>query len=663
MAISTKLKQFCDSLGPYRVLVLILLACLLTFGALRTALMATYADPDELSLASLAGVYWLGLRFDLMVALCFVSWQGLHIALTPQRRLMGPISRRLIEAEWIIASTFLPLLCLVEWLFFDEFQSRLNYIAFEYLVYPTEVCCNIWESYAVVPWLSGVALIGGGVYWHVRRPMLKMMAEPVPPARRWGVMACILAAIAGLWTTTTMDDRTFSEDRVAVECSGNGLYSLVYYAWTCRFEFNENYLTIGEKEAIREVREAVVDSDDRLQTASLNPVDRIVSDDTAQQPWNVVLILEESLGSDFVGVLGNDRGLTPNFDELTQEGLLLDNIYATGNRTARALEAVMTSMPPLPTESVLKRDRSERVYTLAHVLAERGYERLFMTGGRGIFDGVGEFMTDNGFNHFVDQSDIDAPVFVNAWGVSDEDLFRESLARMQALHDTGKPFFATLLTVSNHRPYTYPEGRIDDMRQTRTNAVKYADWALGDFFRKVKTRVFYKNTLFVVMGDHGARVYGSQFFPMKSYRVPVLIISPEHQSGGAAETTKGTRCSTLACSLDIPTTIMGQLGGSYRSVFFGQDILEMKPEEGRAIMQHNHDVAVLDANHHMVVLGFNHTKHAFDLDPVTFKLKRSQQPDPELLLETIALFQTTYDLYYDERWFPQPAQVATLPMR
>lgn len=192
------------------------------------------------------------------------------------------------------------------------------------------------------------------------------------------------------------------------------------------------------------------------------------------------------------------------------------------------------SLPPIPTESILKRDRSRHVYTLAHVLEKRGYNRLFMTAGRGIFDGVRSFMTANGFNRFVEQKDFVKPAFVNAWGVSDEDLFNKALTELDTLHDEGKPFLACLLTVSNHRPFTYPDGRIDrpSSELQRDNAVKYADWSIGQFFDKVGEHAWKKNTLFVVMGDHGARVYGSQLFPMKSYRVPVLMLRPDDADRG-----------------------------------------------------------------------------------------------------------------------------------
>ncbi|NOX55749.1 MAG: LTA synthase family protein, partial [Planctomycetes bacterium] len=238
------------------------------------------------------------------------------------------------------------------------------------------------------------------------------------------------------------------------------------------------------------------------------------------------------------------------------------------------------------------------------------------------------------------------PVFENAWGVSDEDLFRRALTELDRLQQAGRPFFALLLTVSNHRPYTYPAGRIPEKGQSRENAVKYADWALGYFFREAKRHSFYARTLFVVMGDHGARVTGSQLFPMKSYRVPVLFLGPD-------PSWRDRRWSTLGCSLDIAPTILGQLGGRYRSVFFGRDLLHTPPEAGRALMQHNHDVALLDARNRLTVLGFGRKATEFLMDPKTYKLTRLPQPEPKQAGRVAALFQAAYELYYSDRWFPE----------
>ncbi|MEX2287784.1 MAG: LTA synthase family protein [Planctomycetaceae bacterium] len=631
--------------------VAIAVAC---FSILRTVLLFENVEWRSLSFARLFRIYVVGLRFDVLTALCFALPQALHITVVPHRALLGRVSRLLLEAEWLLGYLLLLLACVIEYTFFDEFQSRLNYIAFEYLVYPTEVCCNIWQSYPTPSLLAAIGVTGVSMYLLLRPVFLQQTALAFSWRRRCRFFAAFLATIGLFWATTGMKSSEISSDRVANECAGNGLYSFVYYAWTCRFDFEENYITLDAEQNTRRLRRQVLRDGDQLIEDSHNPVDRTVDTGRPQRDWNVVLILEESLGSDFVGALGDERGLTPNLDKLTREGILFDRFFATGNRTARALEAVLTSMPPIPTESILKRDHSEHVHTLANVLAERGYERLFMTGGRGLFDGVGSFMTANGFNHFVEQSDFKDPVFVNAWGVSDEDLFRESIRECDRLHETGRPFFATLLTVSNHRPYTFPEGRIPENEQTRQNAVKYADWALGQFFHEAKSHPFYEKTVFVVLGDHGARVYGHQLFPMRSYRVPLLMILPEGEG-------QATRCGTLSCSLDVPATIMGRLGGSYRSVFFGVDVLRTPPAAGRAIMQHNHDVAWLDSGNRIVVLGFGRTASGFELDPTTFQLRKTDGPDVEMVQNAAAFFHSGYQLYYARSWFPDPAPAPRRP--
>jgi phosphoglycerol transferase MdoB-like AlkP superfamily enzyme len=636
-------------LGPYRVPLLIVMVVIAIFSLLRLGLLWAYADSATWRIGTVARVFWLGFRFDLLIGLCFVLPQSVHLLAVPSHRLFRPISSWLLEIEWLLAALSLPLIVVVECLFFDEFQSRLNYIAFEYLVYPTEVCCNIWESYAVVPYLSLVIALGGLMFIMSRQSLRRWIGVPSSRPHRAAVFAGLLAAIAGLLATTDKNSCNRCGDRVAVECACNGPYSFVYYAWTCRFDFDQNYFMVSEPEASTRVRQHVIQPADQPLQGALNPVDRIVVTGKPQRDWNVVLILEESFGSDFVGSLGDSRGLTPEFDKLTQQGLLFDQFYATGNRTARALEAVLTSMPPIPTESILKREHSDRVFTLANVLAERGYERLFMTAGRGLFDGVRRFMLANGFNHFREQSDYRNPLFVNAWGVSDEDLFREALREMDCLHAKGKPFFVTLLTVSNHRPFTFPKGRIPADESTRENVVRYADWALGQFFREAAAHDFHRHTLFVVMGDHGARVYGSQMFPIKSYRVPVLMIAPE-------DVEPGSRCHTLACSLDIAPTIMGLLGGEYRSVFFGHDARTIPAAAGRAVMQHNHDVVWLDTRNQLALLGFGHRTELWQLDPATWKLRRAPLRDLEPLKNTAAMFQTAHRLYYSDGWFPDLAQ-------
>jgi phosphoglycerol transferase MdoB-like AlkP superfamily enzyme len=639
-------------LGRYATIAEVVVILILAFTALRLTLLLLFAEAMP-SLGAAVRIFWIGFRFDLLVALLFVLPQTLRMTLFGEWATGNRIGRAWTQAEWLIGFVLLPFLLATELVFFDEFGSRLNYIAFEYLVYPGEVCCNLYQSYPLTTWLSVVAAIGGGLFFGLRRRFLARLSIPAPARLRYSILGGVLATTAGLWLTTETADTDITGDRIANECAGNGLYSFGYYALTCRFDYESFYLTIDSHDAGRRVRDRLATSRAEFVPLASHPLERTVASPRPREDRNVVLILEESFGSDFVGSLGDPRGLTPNFDALAAKGLLFDNFYATGNRTARALEATLTGLPPIPTESILKRDHSSHVCTLANVLAERGYERLFVTGGRGVFDGVKSFMTTNGFNHFVEESDFVEPVFSNAWGVSDEDLFHRAIEELDALHASGKPFFATLLTVSNHRPFTYPPGRISGGKQTRDDAVRYADYALGDFFRRAKEHPFYKDTIFVVMGDHGARIYGSQMFPMRSYRVPVVVVLPEAERAG-------TRCSTLACSLDIAPTIMGLLGGEYRGVFFGRDALAINPADGYALMQHNHDLALLDAKGNMAVLGANRSANCYRYDKTTFGLKAMGLSNPELVADCAAFFQTADELYYAERLYPA-GDIATTP--
>ncbi len=634
-------------LQRFRILAAITLVYVLGFLLTRVGLLFWFTDWRQLRFADWLNVIQTGLRFDLLIALLGIQVQLWHFTWIGQRWLKARPSRWFIEFCWLVAFCFVPLFAIIESLFFTEFDGRLNYIAFEYLVYPTEVCCNLWQSFPIIELTSFVVLFGGGTWWVLRRRFHRVLENQMPLRQRVGVFAGVWTLIGGLWLTSGMGSMSVTTNRTANECAGNGVYSFLYHAWSCHFDYEQLYLAIKPEIAAAEIRQRVITAADKWHENSQNPFDRTVRQAEPRRDWNVVIVLEESLGSDFIGALGDDRGLTPCLDKLASQGLLFDNFFATGNRTARALEAVTASLPPIPTESILKRNHSQHVYTLAHVLADRGYNRLFMTAGRGVFDGVKSFMTANGFNRFVEQKDFVNPAFVNAWGVSDEDLFNKALTELDGLHDEGQPFLACLLTVSNHLPFTYPDGRIDrpSSEQTRENAVRYADWSIGQFFDKVGEHAWKKNTLFVVMGDHGARVYGSQLFPMKSYRVPVLMLGPDDFG-------KGTRCSTLACTLDIAPTVMGLLGGDYRSIFYGRDVLRLPPEQGYALMQHNHDVALLTADQRLVVLDARRQAWVYTFDPKTFALKPEKLPSKDRVQATAAFFQTAYRLYYDERLFP-----------
>jgi phosphoglycerol transferase MdoB-like AlkP superfamily enzyme len=468
--------------------------------------------------------------------------------------------------------------------------------------------------------------------------------QPIGGGRRFLHFAGGAGLAVLLTQTISLEGTRFSPDRTLNEIANNGSLSFVCAAWTHNLDYAPFYRTISRVDAYARVRKLLT-SPRAAFVGDEFSIRRRVAGDPARPRLNVVLILEESLGSEFFGCLGRQETLTPEMDSLAmQEGILFTNIYACGNRTVRGFEGVFSSFPPLPGDSIVKRDRSENVESLARVLKRDGYNTLFLYGGRGVFDGMRSYALNNGWDRFIEQKDFKNPTFATIWGVSNEDLFARGIEESRKLAEAGEPFFTTMLTVSNHKPYTYPRGRIpDDPEQpkpTRAKAVKYTDWCLGEFFRNVKRESFWTNTIFVMVADHGARVYGSQEIPIDSYEIPWMILGP-------AVVKEPLRIGTLGSSLDVAPTLLGMLGRPYESLFFGRDLFNDPPAEGRVVLNHNRSIGMY-ADARMVVLGLKKTVHYYEGDPQKTELTPVAEGDPEfaeLEKNATAIYQVADELY------------------
>ncbi len=554
---------------------------------------------------------------------------------------------------WMFGFVFLNI---CDAFFFEEFNSRFNYIAIDYLFLNTaEVLNNIYQSYPVVPILLGVGVAIGGALWLIRRK-IQPTASTMPSVKKR--LAWLLAGgMVNLFLVSGVDIRTVNANpnRMLGEIGANGFYTLFYALKTNHLVYDRYYLTMPDQEAFERSKRLVYQPGDQAFGSHGNPLLRHVSPRNGLGRKNVIVVLEESFGSAFVGTLRHPHeAVTPAFDRISQRGLLFTRIYATGTRTVRGLEAVLASFPPIPGASIIKREGFGHVSTLAGTLKGRGYNTTFIYGGRGLFDNMKEFMVANGFDRFVEQKDYSHPAFTTAWGVSDEDIFNKVLEESDGLSAQGKPFFLTVLTVSNHKPYTYPKGRIDldPDRRRRPHAVKYADWALGNFLEQAKSHPFFKDTVFVVLGDHGARVYGADFIPLPSYEIPLLIYAPHLLP-------KPQRIDVLGSSMDVAPTILGLLGLGYDSTFFGRDLLHSNTRPAFALLQHDRDIARLQGDR-LILLSTGDQLHAFRHEPDTSSFTRMPLAAKEDgARDTIALYQTAYRLF-ERGLYRTPDQKGTI---
>ncbi len=314
-----------------------------------------------------------------------------------------------------------------------------------------------------------------------------------------------------------------------------------------------------------------------------------------EKKMNVVLISIESLSAEYMRLFGNTKQLTPFLDSLSEHSLTFTNLYATGTRTVRGLEALSLSVPPTPGQSIVRRPNNEGLFTLATVLKEKGYACKYIYGGYGYFDNMNYFFGHNGYQ-VIDRTSLndDEIDYENIWGVADENLFTLSLREIDHSTDSGKLVLAHIMTTSNHRPFTYPEGRIDIPSHTsRSGAVKYTDYAIRQFFLEARKRKWYNNTLFVITADHCASSAGKTELPIRKYQIPLMVFSP-----GTIIPRQENR---LMSQIDIAPTLLGLLNFSYTSKFYGYDIFKLKEGNERAFISTYQALGLLERDS-MVIL-------------------------------------------------------------
>ncbi len=445
-----------------------------------------------------------------------------------------------------------------EYFFWNEFGIRYNFIAVDYLIYTNEVIGNIMESYPVVPLFSGVFVVVLALtIWIFIKT--KSVLKTIPTLLQKGVYLVnyLVLSLIGIWCLPALD-KASAENIFSQEIQANGVYKF-YYAFThSELDFFQFYTTLPEKEA-----ESIV-----LKQLNSTTLDRLIVGDTTEVHRNVVLISIESLSAEYLAMYGNGDNRTPFLNSLAENSLFFTNLYATGNRTVRGLEALTLCIPPTPGESIIKRKDNKDKFTTGSVFRSKGYQVKYLYGGDSYFDNMKDFFGGNGYE-IVDKSSFtpEEITFSNIWGVCDEDMANKAIKEMNAQAKTGKPFFNHWMTVSNHRPFTYPEGKIDipPTEKRRIGGVKYTDYALRRFFEMAKQQEWYKNTLFVIVADHCASSAGSTELPLDGYRIPCFIY------GDFIEPKK---IDTMMSQIDVMPTVLGLLHFNYTSKFIGQDVLK-----------------------------------------------------------------------------------------
>jgi phosphoglycerol transferase MdoB-like AlkP superfamily enzyme len=602
--------------------------------------------------------YWMifpiGLRMDLIL-LSYISFlPTLLLCVLPDEYL-----QKIKRFFAFYFTTFLFLMLFIELAshdFIKEYDTRPNKLFIDYLIYPREVMGTLVKSYLGSMVFSFFFLVLALIYSVKKAGVLFYPKFTMYRAKlMWFPLVAFLlffGARSSLVSKRPINasNAIFSTDQLTNNLGLNSLYTVGFALYSIKNEGDaaKMYGKMDANEAISRVKKYMIVAEADFTNPDLPLMHVQKSDSTIARPYNVVIFLQESLGAEYVGSLGG-LPLTPEFDKLTKEGLLFTNLYATGTRSVRGIEAVITGFLPSPSESVVKLSNSQTAfYTLAQNLKEKGYQTSFIYGGMANFDNMAAFFNGNGFSDIIDESDYknDITAFKGTWGYSDEDLAVKANDYFKSKGN--KPFFSLMFSTSNHEPFEFPDGRIelyDKQKNTVHNAMKYADFSIGKFFELAKKEPYFKNTIFLVIADHNTRTYGKNLVPINKFHIPALLIGPN--------VPKGVDYVKLCSQIDIAPTVLNFIGMDVQNPMPGRNLMKLPANTtGRAIMQFHNNNAFRVGNQ-VVILQPNKEPLQFEMknDTVLIPVKVNTEMAKDALAHV-----TTASYLYKERKYRMKGQ-------
>jgi phosphoglycerol transferase MdoB-like AlkP superfamily enzyme len=644
-------------LGPYSAVLGFFVLGALCLGVSRMLLMGWQWDRVEAADAALA-MMLQGLRSDLITLSIFAAPM---VVLLPVFIAIGRTSLWTLLNSWWLAVS-LMLIVFLEFAtpqFLIEYDSRPNRLFVEYLVYPQEVSAMLWNGYRGLLCLTAVGVAALG--WIVTRHFRKYAAN----VDRWSTRALLIAwpllvALLFIMIRSSLQHRpanlasfAFSDDAMVNSLVTNSAYTVLTAVYSLKNESqsSEMYGDMPLPEVIARVRAGMGVAAADFLSDTAPTLHRQVASVRREKPLNLVIVLEESLGAGFVEKLGGSS-VTPHLNRLADHGIWFDQLYATGTRSVRGIEAVVAGFPPTPALSVVKLSKSQKDFTtLATVLRRAGYKNEFVYGGESHFDNMRGFFLGNGFHSVVDRQDFKAPKFVGSWGVSDEDLFDMADRRIQAMNAASEPFFMLVFSSTNHTPFEFPDGRIelvDAQKQTVNNAVKYADHAMGQFIERARTSDYWADTLFLVVADHDTRAYGDALVPIDKFHIPGVILGAD---------VVPRRIDSLASQIDLAPTLLSLMGIDSEHPFPGRDLTRTLPEFGnspplprpRAMMQFDRNFAWLEDGRVTVLQPELEPRH-FIYHRHSRQLQPADVVDPEAARQALANVLMPGWLYREQRY-------------
>ena len=502
----------------------------------RLGLFILYFDRLENSDINYLLTFVYGLKMDTMAASILLILPFFILTLVP--KLFDKIADTILKYYFVIILGVAIYMEIATYPFIAQYDVRPNFLFVEYLQYPKEVFSMIFADYKV-ELLFALVVISSFILWYFKsykNDFIKVFK--VTYIKRillfFPIFFLLFIGIRSSFghRPANLSDAMISSNRILNEITKNTLYSVGYaiYANGKSNNISEDYGKINIKEAILRVQKrlAIDNNNDKYFLTRY--------EDThfpTNKTKNIVIFLQESLGAQFVAVTGGkDANITPNLNALAKQGILFTNLYSNGTRSIRGISGITSGIFSTPGKGVVKKNKSQKdFFTFAQLLKPKGYYTSFIYGGESRFDNMKGWFLGNGFDEIIDQEKFKNPKFVGTWGICDEEVIIRANEEFKKLYAKKQKFASLIFSTSNHTPFDFPDNKIKLLdgveKKNVKNAIKYADFAIGEFIKLARQETYYKDTIFVVVADHNVRVYGDDIIPVNMFQIPGIILGED----------------------------------------------------------------------------------------------------------------------------------------
>lgn len=647
------LKKFFNRIKRSRFSVLYAtLGLYVALSSLTRMILLIWSVKDvDFNLLHITKAFLLGFVFDLTTGLSFLLLYAIYLLLFPKRWIGSLVDKAFTYFYLSIVFFLIYFGLIAEFPFWDEFGVRFNFIAIDYLIYTYEVVSNINQSYPIplIILLLVVLVVFTFLLLYKIGAFKNAFSQKSPMYKRIAYGFPLLLSCWGLLVIMKNEQAEFSNNLVINELGKNGVFSLFAAFRSNQLDYATFYPKIDKKEAYNVLKKTLLQQNQSYVSSKWDSIARLTKGNKERYP-NIVLVAIESFSGDFLKAFGNAGNITPKYDSLINHSVFFSNLYATGTRTVRGMEALTLSVPPTPGNSIVRRPDNDHIFSIATILKQKNYHPYFIYGGDGYFDNMNDFFGGQGFdiidrnrgNPLSDRITVkrynipDSEVsFENAWGVCDEDLYKQAIKYADRNHAENSPFFQFIKTTSNHKPYTFPNGKIDLPQGNREAAVKYTDYALGRFIAIAKTKPWFKNTVFLIVADHCASSAGKWEIDIAKHHIPAIIYNLSDEA---------KVINRLTSQIDLLPTLFGYLNWSYNTDLYGLDINQMPNGEGRAFIGNYRTLGMLKDGLFTQLDDRGRVKQ-FSVSKKGRVLNDVKDQNIQMVLETISNYQTASERY------------------